>query len=75
MKEMLQSRKFVVTLLILALGSLFAWFGKLSPELVELFTWIGGLYLGFNVSQKASEWAVNKMGAKAAPAAPAEGAK
>lgn len=50
------SRKFIVTLLILAIGVVMAWFDHLSQALVDLLKWTGGLYFGFNVSQKAAEW-------------------
>ena len=47
-----QSRKFLLSLLILALGGFFNWFNHLTPEIVDLMKWVVGLYLGFNVTQK-----------------------
>ena len=56
------SRKFLLVLLVLVLGTALAVTGHLTPLLVDLMKWITGLYLGFNVSQKAAEWVANKVG-------------
>lgn len=50
------SRKFIVALLILGIGTAMTWFTRLTPELLDLLKWTAGLYFGFNVSQKAAEW-------------------
>jgi len=51
-----QSRKFILALLMLAIGTTLTYFGMLTELLVDLLKWTGGLYFGFNVSQKAAEW-------------------
>ena len=55
------SRKFVIALLMLVIGVGMTYLGMLTPQLVDLLKWTGGLYFGFNVTQKAAEWvATNK---------------
>ncbi len=58
------SRKFLMALLVIAIGTAMNWFGKLSPELVEILKWTFGLYCGFNVSQKAAEWVATLIAPK-----------
>ena len=50
------SRKFLVTLLVLAIGVGMELAGELSAQLVDLLKWGTGLYFGFNVGQKSVEW-------------------
>ena len=50
------SRKFVIAILMLAIGVGTTFMGLLTPQLVELVKWTGGLYFGFNVSQRAAEF-------------------
>lgn len=59
-----QSRKFLLCLLILALGGVFNWLNRLTPEMVELMKWLAGLYLGFNVTQKGVEQIATKISTK-----------
>jgi hypothetical protein len=55
------SRKFLLTLLVVAIAVGMNWLGKLSPELVEVLKWSLGLYCGFNVTQRAAEWIAQKV--------------
>lgn len=57
------SRKFSLALLVILIGTALTVWGKLTSEhLVDLLKWITGMYLGFNVTQKASEWIAGKLG-------------
>jgi len=60
------SRKFLLTLLVIAIAVVMNWFDKLSPQLVDVLKWTFGLYCGFNVTQKASEWIANLIAPKKA---------
>ena len=61
------SRKFLLALLVIAIGTAMTWFNLLTPQLVDLLKWTTGLYCGFNVTQKATEWVADKItAAKAA---------
>lgn len=55
------SRKFLLTLLVIAIGVAMTFLNLLTPALVELLKWVSGLYMGFNVSQKAAEWVSTKI--------------
>lgn len=55
------SRKWLLVLLAIIVGTAMEWFGKLTPQLVGLLQWVVGLYCGFNVSQKAVEWVASKF--------------
>lgn len=55
------SRKFVLVVGIVALGTVLHIFGHLGDQLVDLMKWVTGLYLGFNVAQKAGEWITSKV--------------
>ena len=57
-----RSRKFVVTLVLLAIGAWFEIQGDLSQNMLDLLRWIGGLYLGANVGQKGVELVKGKQG-------------
>lgn len=51
-----QSRKFLLTILILSLASLFLYLGKLSGgEWITLSTLIMGMYKAANVTEKKNE--------------------
>ena len=48
-----KSRKFIVLMCALIVTALFRWFSKIeSPEYVDLFKWIFGIYVFGNVGQK-----------------------
>lgn len=55
------SRKFLLALLVIGIGTGMSYVGLLEPQLVDLFKWVTGLYYGFNVTQKASEWISVKL--------------
>lgn len=55
------SRKWLLALLVVAVGVGMELAGKLSPQLVGLLQWVVGLYSGFNVTQKAAEWVATKL--------------
>ena len=55
------SRKFLLALLVITIGVVMTYLDMLSPQLVDLMKWVVGLYCGFNVTQKASEWVSTKL--------------
>lgn len=55
------SRKFILAVLVIVIGVAMTLEGKFSGDhLVDLLKWIAGLYFGFNVTAKASEWLASK---------------
>jgi hypothetical protein len=61
----MKSRKFLLTLLILAIGVLTNHFDQLTPQLLNLLLTILGLYHTANVGQKAVEAAKQWFAQKA----------
>lgn len=61
------SRKWMLILLMLAIGVGMELAGKLSPGLIDLMKWLGGIYCGFNVTQKGVEWAANFVNKQRSP--------
>jgi hypothetical protein len=48
----MKSRKFLLQLLLIAVGAWLAYEGKFSPELAVYLLGIGGIYSHFNVKEK-----------------------
>jgi hypothetical protein len=59
-----ESRLFTVALLVLAIGSAFAWAGKLTPDWITLATYVVGLFAAGQatnaVAKPAGEWLAAK---------------
>ena len=50
------SRKWIFCLLLMAVAVGMEIGDKLTPTLADFLKWLGAIYCGFNVTQKASEW-------------------
>lgn len=42
----LDSKTVIGLIIILALATILTFFGKLTPEMVEVIKWVGGTYMG-----------------------------
>lgn len=62
-----KSRKFLLVLLVIAIGVALQLVAKLSPLLVDLLKWAMGLYFTANVGQKGKDMLAAWLQEKKAP--------
>lgn len=59
------SRKFQLSVLVILIALGMSIWGSLTmDQLVDVLKWTLGLYCGFNVTEKATEWLNSRMGSK-----------
>ena len=63
------SRKWIFCLLLVAAAVGMELAGKLTPTLADFLKWVGAIYCGFNVTQKAGEWIADLLASKKETAA------